>query len=286
LVLRGAIAATVTPLSTGGSEIDEEAIGPLVDFLSAGGLDGALVAGTTGEGLLLSAAERERVAERFLEARPIGFSIAVHAGAQTTADTVRLARHAAENGADAVAVIAPPFFPLDEVAAVAHLAAAADACAPLPFFVYEFAARSGYAVPVSAIERLRDRCANLAGLKVSDTPWEAVGPYLLEGLDVFVGQEPFALRALERGAVGTVSGLAAAFPELVAELVHGRSPTAHDAVVMLRDRLARVPFQAAMKAILVWRGMPLHHAVRPPLRVLWEDERELTLAVASSITAP
>jgi dihydrodipicolinate synthase/N-acetylneuraminate lyase len=285
-VLRGAIAAAVTPLAVGGSDIDEEAIGPLVDVLSNGGLDGALVCGTTGEGLLLSPAERERVAEGFLEARPIGFAIAVHAGAQTTAETVRLARHAAENNADAVAVIAPPYFPLDEAAVLAHLTAAADACAPLPFFVYEFAARSGYAVPVSAIERLRDRCSNLAGLKVSDTPWEAVEPYLLDGLDVFVGQEPFALRALERGAVGTVSGLATAFPELVAELVHDRSATSHEKVVMLRERLGPLPFQAAMKAILVARGVPLHQAVRPPLRTLSEEERELALALGSSAELP
>ena len=37
-----------------------------------------------------------------------------HSGAQTTADTVALAVHAAEAGADAVAVIAPPYFALDD----------------------------------------------------------------------------------------------------------------------------------------------------------------------------
>jgi N-acetylneuraminate lyase len=285
-VLRGAIAAAVTPLADGGSEIDDEAIGPLVDFLASGGLDGVIVCGTTGEGLLLSVTERERVAERFAEARPVGFTVAVHAGAQTTADTVRLAGHAAEIAADAVAVIAPPYFPLDEEAVVNHLAAAADACAPLPFFVYEFAARSGYAVSVSAIERLRERCSNLAGLKVSDTPWEAVEPYLLDRLQVFVGQEPFALRALERGAVGTVSGLATAFPELVTELIHERSAAAHEAVVLLRKALAPLPFQAAMKATLVARGVPLRHAVRSPLRGLREDERELVLALAAKYIEP
>ena len=284
-MLRGALAAAVTPLTAGGSEIDEDAIGPLVDFLAAGGLDGALVCGTTGEGLLLTPAERERVAERFVESRPIGFSVAIQAGAQTTADTVRLAGHAAEINADVVAVIAPPFFPLDENAVLDHLAAAADACSPLPFFVYEFAVRSGYAVPVSTIERLRERSPNLAGLKVSDRPWDAVEPYLLDGLDVFVGHEPLALVALEHGAVGTVSGLATAFPELVVGLVHERSAEAHETVVMLRDQLGSLPFQAAMKAILVARGVPLHHAVRPPLRMLRPDERERALAVARSVAA-
>ena len=47
-----------------------------------------------------------------------------------------------------MAVIAPPYFPLDAVALERHLAAAAEACAPLPFYIYEFAVRSGYEVPI------------------------------------------------------------------------------------------------------------------------------------------
>ena len=219
-MLTGAIAAAVTPLADGGGDLDEDAIGPLTRFLAERGIDGVLACGTTGEGILLSVPERRRVAERFVEARPAGFQVAIHAGAQSTTDTVELATHAKEVGADAVAVIAPPYFPLDERALLEHLRAAAEACGPLPFYVYEFAGRSGYAIPVGVIERLRDTSPNLAGLKVSDTPWSAVEPYALEGLDLFVGSEPMVLEALEHGADGAVSGLAAAFPEIVATLVH------------------------------------------------------------------
>ena len=48
----------------------------------------------------------------------------------------------------------------------------ARACAPLPFFIYCFAARSGYPVSLAAIERVRSAVGNLAGLKVSESPWE------------------------------------------------------------------------------------------------------------------
>ena len=84
-------------------------------------------------------------------------------------------------------MIGPPYFPLDDDALLAHFAAAARACAPTPFYVYEFARASGYAVPLEVLARLRELAPNLAGLKVSDTPWEAFAPYLVEGLDVFVG---------------------------------------------------------------------------------------------------
>ncbi len=277
--LRGAIAAAVTPLADGGARVDLEAVGPLVAFLAAGGIDGVLTCGTTGEGVLLSVAERRAVTEAFLAARPEGFQVAVHAGAQTTADTVALARHAAEAGADAVAVIAPPYFPLDAEELLAHFAAAAEACAPLPFYVYEFAGRSGYAIPVGVIERLRERAPNLAGMKVSDTPFEAVRPYLLEGLDVFIGSEPLVLEGMEHGAVGAVSGLATAWPEVIAALVHDWDPMAHARVVDLRERLAALPFHAALKAVLAARGVPIGPDVRAPLRGLTPAERELALAL-------
>jgi dihydrodipicolinate synthase/N-acetylneuraminate lyase len=284
-MLTGAIAAAATPLTHGGRDLDEGAVGPLTRFLADGGIDGALVCGTTGEGILLSPPERVRVAERFVEARPDGFQIAIHAGAQSTADTVALATHAKEIGADAVAVIAPPYFPLDEPALLEHLRAAAEACGPLPFYVYEFAGRSGYAIPVAVIERLRETSPNLAGLKVSDTPWSAIEPYALEGLDLFVGSEPLVLEALEHGADGAVSGLATAFPEIVAALVHDRDATAGEHVSTLRTLLGSIPFHAALKEILVARGVPIRADVRPPLRPLTPEEREIAFDAARRVGA-
>jgi dihydrodipicolinate synthase/N-acetylneuraminate lyase len=284
-VLRGAIAAAVTPLTEGGARLDEPAFAPLVRFLADAGLDGLLACGTTGEGVLLGVDERRRVVERFLEARPPGFQVAVHAGAQTTADTVTLAAHAREAGADAVAVIAPPYYALDDAAVLAHLRAAADACAPLPFYAYEFAARSGYAIPIDVVTRLRAGAPNVAGMKVSDTPWEAVEPYLLEGLDLFVGSEPLVLRGLEHGAVGAVSGLATAFPETVAALVHDRSEPAGEAVTELRSRLGPMPFVPALKEILGARGMPVRPDVRAPLRRLTAEERRAAVAAARAVGA-
>jgi dihydrodipicolinate synthase/N-acetylneuraminate lyase len=268
-VLRGTLAAAVTPLREGGAALDDDAFGPYVEFLRAGGLDGILALGTTGEGILLSPEERKRAAGLFIEASGDGFDVAVHCGAQTTADTVELAADAAGQGADAVAVIGPPYYALDEEALVRHFAAAAEACSPLPFYLYEFRARCGYSIPLGVIERLRELAPNLAGLKVSNQPFEEVEPFLIEGLDVFVGAESLVLRGLERGAVGAVSGLAAAFPELVAGLVRDRSGD----VAPVRAVLERFPFQAALKICLGHRGVAIREDVRRPLRTLSPEER-------------
>lgn len=273
--LHGAIAAAVTPLRDGGRALDEEAFDPLVRFLAEGGADGLLALGTTGEGVLLTQAERRRAAERFVAARPRGFQVAVHCGAQTTHETIALSAHALAIGADAVAAIAPPYYPLDPDELFLHLRSAASACAPLPFYVYEFLGRSGYAIPVPVIERLRADAPNLRGLKVSDSPWTAVAPYLLDGLDLFVGLEPLVLQGLEAGATGAVSGLATAFPETVARLVNDRDGDAHQRVMALRDALAGIPFIAAMKAALAERDVPVREDVRAPLRGLTEQERSV-----------
>jgi dihydrodipicolinate synthase/N-acetylneuraminate lyase len=264
-MLRGALAAAITPLQDDGAALDEDAIAPYVDFLVEGGLDGILALGTTGEGILLSEEERKRAAELFIAATASRFQVAVHCGAQTTAETVALTRHAVEIGADAVAVIGPPYYALDEEALYRHFAAAAAEADPLPFYLYEFKARTGYSIPLSVIERLGD---HVVGLKVSNQPWEAVEPYLIEGLDVFIGAETLVARGLERGAAGSVSGLAAAFPEGGPEK---------------RAALERFPFHSALKTVLGLRGLPVRPDVRAPLRTLTAEERtELKLWLESS----
>jgi len=272
-MLRGALAAAITPLRDGGAAVDDRAFEPYVDFLAGGGLDGLLALGTTGEGILLSVPERRRVAELYVTVSRGRLAIAVHCGAQTTADTAALAAHAAEAGADAVAVIGPPYYALDEAALLYHFLEAARACEPLPFYLYEFKARTGYSIPPAVIDGLREQAPNLRGLKVSNRPFEAVKPYLLEGLDAFVGAEELAVRGLRAGAAGVVSGLAAAFPALMAELVRDPTDTRSDSAKRIRERLERYPFQAALKVTLGYRGVPVGPDVRRPLRALGADER-------------
>jgi dihydrodipicolinate synthase/N-acetylneuraminate lyase len=272
-MIKGALAAALTPLRDDGASLDEEAFAPYLDFLAAGGLDGILALGTTGEGILLSVEERRRATELFLEAAAGRLQVAAHCGAQTTADTIALVEHAAAAGADAVAVIGPPYFRLDDEALFEHFRQAAAACAPTPFYLYEFEATSGYPIPLGVIERLRAEAPNLAGLKVSDSPFGKVKPYLIEGLDVFVGAEALLAVCLDAGAAGAVSGLAAAFPQDVANVV--REPTAEGAERLgeLRAGIERFPRHAALKAVVARRGVPLREDVRAPLRRLSDAER-------------
>jgi dihydrodipicolinate synthase/N-acetylneuraminate lyase len=267
------LAASVTPLTAGGAGLDEDAVGSLVAYLEAGGADGVFACGTTGEGVLLSDAERRRAAERFREA--CGGMLIVHCGAQTTAGTVALAAHAAEIGADGAAVIPPPYFQLDDAALVEHAVAAAAACAPLPFYLYAFSARSGYPLPPAVVTAVAERAANLAGLKVSEPSMEAVSQYLDLGLPVLVGSEPLIPEAFAAGAAGSVSGLASAFPSEVARVVRDPTPAGAERLRTLRQALGTTTLIASAKHVLGRRGVPIGPDVRPPLRPLTEAERSL-----------
>ena len=277
---RPLIVASVTPLTEDGAAVDLAAISGYAAFLEEHGADGAFVCGTTGEGVLLGLEERRRTAEAFRSA--LRGILVVHSGAQTTADTVALGAHAREIGADAVAVIPPPYFPLDDDALTEHFVAAARAAAPLPFFCYAFAPRSGYPLPVEVIRRIGASVDNLAGLKVSEAPFERVEPYLQLGLPVLIGNEPLIPAGVARGAIGTVSGMAAAFPDVVREALDAADDAAGARLTELRTAMeASGQFIAAAKHVLGTRGVPVSPGMRAPLRRLTADEAtELEEAVA------
>jgi dihydrodipicolinate synthase/N-acetylneuraminate lyase len=282
---RPMIVAAVTPLTDDGSALDLEAVGPYVTFLESHGADGVFACGTTGEGILLSLDERRRTAVTFRSA--VSGDLVVHAGAQTTADTCALAGHAGEIGADAVAVIAPPYFPLDADALTAHFVAAARAAAPLPFFCYAFTARSGYPLPVEVIGRIADAVDNLAGLKVSESPFERVAPYLDLGLPVLIGNEPLIADGVASGAIGTVSGLSAAFPDVVRGALDAADEAATARLRELRGSMeASGQFIAAAKQVLGMRGVPVGPGMRAPMRPLSAAEASALEASLAAFLAP
>lgn len=281
---RPLIVAAVTPLTDDGSAVDEGSVAPYVAFLESNGADGVFACGTTGEGILLSLDERRQTVEAFRSA--VSGALIVHAGAQSTVDTCALAAHATEIGADAVAVIPPPYFALDAEALTSHFVAAARAATPLPFYCYAFTARSGYALPVEVIKRVADAVDNLAGLKVSESPFERVEPYLELGLPVLIGSEPLICAGIARGALGTVSGMASAFPDVVRAGLDAADEPATARLSELRAALeASGQFIAAAKHVLGMRGTSVGQGMRAPLRRLAAaEETALEQSVAAFLS--
>ena len=272
--------AMLTPMTAGGDAIDVSAVGPEVDFLLGHGADGVFVAGSTGEGFNLTVEERRLLlaaASRALGGRG---RLLAHVGAQTTRDTVALAADAAAQGAEGVAVIPPPYYPLDTRELTQHLVAAARAAAPVAFYIYCFAARSGYPVSPEVVQRVGEAASNLAGLKVSDAPWTAIEGYFELGIPVFVGNEPLiADGATKPTFAGSVSALASVYPEATRALIDDPTPDRAAAVGRLRAGLSHGASLVAIgKAVLRSRGVPINADVRPPARTV--DEAEGATAAA------
>jgi len=147
--------------------------------------------------------------------------------------------------------------------------AAARACAPLPFYCYAFTARSGYPLPIDVIRRIGESVDNLAGLKVSESPFERVEPYLELGLPVLIGNEPLIPDGVARGAIGTVSGMSAAFPDVVRRALDAADADAAQRLRNLRAVMeASGQFIAAAKHVLGMRGVTVGPGMRAPLRRL------------------
>ena len=122
------------------------------------------------------------------------------------------------------------------------------------------------------LARLRDDVPNFVGLKVSDTPWDAFEPYLLDGLDVFVGPEsldpprPRGRRCRRR--LGTRGRIPAEVAAVVSE------PTAEGAAGWPSYEPASSASRARrpLKRVVAARGVPVRSDVRAPLRDLTGDE--------------
>ena len=100
----GIIPALVTPFTADG-QVDTAALHLVVDYLLAHKVDGFYVCGSTGEGLLMTEAERCLVAETVVRQVAGRVPVIVHVGALATSTSEHLAAHARAAGADAVAAI-------------------------------------------------------------------------------------------------------------------------------------------------------------------------------------
>jgi len=130
----GAYTALFTPF-TGDNRVNVEMIERMVEYHLSKGLRGFYLTGSTGEGFLLSEAERKQVVEAVVKANRGRGKVIVHVGCVATDDAVRLARHAATCGVDWVSSVGPVYFGQSFEAAYRHYARIAEAT-DLPFMVY------------------------------------------------------------------------------------------------------------------------------------------------------
>ena len=273
----GLIAAVPTAFRDDGS-LDTDAIGPMAEHVCRVGCAGVFVNGTTGESMSLTVEERESALCEWRRALPSDRLLFAHVGHNSLESAKRLARHAGDHGADAVAAIAPGFFkPAGIEGMVAWCEALAATASDKPFYFYYMPALTGTVLSVARfLEAAGPRIPNLAGAKYThETLADFMEAMRLENgrYDLLWGRDEMLLAAWAMGAraaTGSTFSLAAPlYLKMIASFERGETDAARTmqarAFAMIRAMAATGNFFSALKQGLRDQGLPIRQATRLPL---------------------
>jgi len=287
LEFKGVFPANPTPVKSDG-RINEKALEKIIQDNLAHGVDGFWIAGSTGEGPVMSEVQREttaRIAGETISGR--GLSI-MHVGAISSESAAKGARAARKYGCDAICCVPPFFFRGGDQMTIDHYKRVADASDGLPFFVYNLPQLTQVEITPDLMEKIVDAVPNVVGLKHSAMNFGDIRLFADMGLKCFSGNGTLPLPALTMGAVGTVDAPLSLAPWHYAELYdaweRGDIETAQrlqDGVLEIVNVVRMFGAPAAVtKLILTERlgidcGRPI-----PPVTDLTDEQRLLVLAAA------
>ena len=276
------VAAAHTPFDERGA-IDLDAVAPLAGYLRSVGVSGVLVAGSTGEGPSLTASERRRLAEAWVESAGGGLQVMIQVGHCSIPEAASLARHAMEIGADAVCAAPPHWFKVTSATQLAETCrAVAEAARDLPFFYYHIPVLSGVNVRmIELLDLVRESIPNFAGVKFThDDLDDFTACVRTHGPDVRMmwGVDEALIQGLENGAVGAVGSTynfaMPIYAKLVAAFRAGKMGSAkamQSRSIELVDVLARRGYGASSKALMGLLGVECG-PVRLPLQGIGPGE--------------
>ncbi|HHL41012.1 MAG TPA: 4-hydroxy-tetrahydrodipicolinate synthase [Deltaproteobacteria bacterium] len=215
--LTGSFTALVTPFKDGG--VDEEALRRLVDFQIENGTSGLVPCGTTGESATLSHDEHDRVIDIVIEAAGGRVPVIAGTGSNSTAETVRLTRHAAEAGADAALLITPYYNKPTQRGLYEHYRSVAGEVS-IPLILYNVPGRTGVNMTAETVARLSE-IDNIIGIKEATADMAQVSDvieYSREGFIVLSGDDATTLSLLAVGGHGAVSVTSNVAPREMADM--------------------------------------------------------------------
>ena len=164
--LKGLIAAPFTPFNQDGS-INVNNIPDYARLLKKDGVSGAFVCGSSGEGLLMTTAERKTVLEAWVPFASEDFKLIAHIGSTSYETSRELAKHAEKLGVYAIGCMGPCYFqPKSAVELTKFCAKVASAAPSTPFYYYHIPNGSGVHVNMAEfLEEAEKVIPNLAGIK-------------------------------------------------------------------------------------------------------------------------
>jgi 4-hydroxy-tetrahydrodipicolinate synthase len=214
----GAIVAIVTPFRDG--KVDEEALRELIEEQIAAGTDGIVPCGTTGESTTLSHAEHDRVIEITIDAVRKRVPVIAGTGSNSTAEALRLTRHAWEAGADGALVVCPYYNRPTQEGLYHHYRTIAEEV-PIPIIIYNIPGRTGINLMTETLARLA-KLKNIVGVKEASGSLKQMSDVIQlcgPDFDVLSGDDIFTLALLAIGGKGVISVISNVVPADMAGMV-------------------------------------------------------------------
>jgi 4-hydroxy-tetrahydrodipicolinate synthase len=214
----GAIVAIITPFRNG--KVDEHALRKLIAEQIAAGTDGIAPCGTTGESTTLSHEEHDRVIEITIDAVRKRVPVIAGTGSNSTAEALRLTRHAWEAGADGALIVCPYYNRPTQEGLYLHYRTIAEEV-PIPIIIYNIPSRTGTNLLPETLAKLA-KIPNIVGVKeatgsikqMSDSI-QMCGPEF----DVLSGDDIFTLPLLAIGGKGVISVISNVVPQDMAAMI-------------------------------------------------------------------
>ncbi len=216
-VFRGVATALITPLTASG--VDYEALGRVIDWQIAEGVNALVIAGTTGEGSTLTDEEHRAVVKYSVERVAGRVPVIAGTGSNDTAYAVSLTRYCCEVGADAMLVVTPYYNKATQKGLIAMYKAIADASTK-PLILYNVPSRTGVNIEPSTYAALAGY-PNVAAIKEANGNISKIvetAALVGDKLTIYSGNDDQIVPILSMGGQGVISVLSNVAPKLAVEI--------------------------------------------------------------------
>jgi len=295
LEFKGVFPAPPTPVAEDG-RINEKGLRALLDDNISHGCGGFWMAGSTGEGPVLTEEQRDAVARISAEACKGRALVIMQVGSMTTSSAVKAARTARAAGCAAVCCLPPLFFRTSERSIIDYYKAVADAAGELPFFVYNLPQLTQIEFFPAMMEKLKHEIPTLKGLKHSAQDFTQIRAFADMGLTCFSGNGALALPALTMGAVGTIDAPLCLAPWHYADLFAAWEAGNINLAQSLQDGVRKyvdlvwmfgAPADVCKTVLSARLGVDCGHSILPLNRLTEEQRREvLRVGETLGVTSP
>jgi 4-hydroxy-tetrahydrodipicolinate synthase len=258
-MFEGIYTALITPFRDG--EVDYPTLAKLLERQVEGGVDGVVPCGSTGESATLSHEEHERVIAFTVEKVNKRLKVIAGTGSNSTRETIKLTKFAADHGADGALLIAPYYNKPTQDGLYAHFAAVAEGV-DLPQLVYNIPGRCAVNIAPETFGKLA-KLENVVGAKEASGSMDQM-THVIElcgpEFNLMSGDDTYTLPVFSIGGRGSIAVISNLLPKPFCELV--RAASAGDFA----------------------KARSLHYQLLPVMRALFQETNPICIKAALALT--